>query len=119
MEAEVSALMGVADEAIWKQAGLFSSVDTVEFNAIFNSLWDVVKAQLSPSPMVNCKKLGVTFPPLSIEAWSLVVQKNEQLISLCLLKRFQGCRRVVTGGCLGGVSGFSRGKDYWYWPLKV
>jgi hypothetical protein len=37
MEVEVNALMGAADEAIWRREGLFTSTDALEFNVSNNS----------------------------------------------------------------------------------
>jgi hypothetical protein len=37
------------DEAIWRQAGLFSMMDLAGFNGDFSALRDVVKAQLTAS----------------------------------------------------------------------
>jgi hypothetical protein len=47
MEEEVNALMGEEDEAIWRQAGLFSTTDLAGFNGDFKALREAVKAQLS------------------------------------------------------------------------
>jgi hypothetical protein len=70
MEAEVNALMGVEDEAIWNRVGLFSSVDELRVVAR-GEIKKVTSAELTTEPTNATRGEPVSLPqkpiPLSLE----------------------------------------------------
>jgi hypothetical protein len=102
MDDEVNALMGAADEAIWRQRsfhlcrygkGLTSALMSSRKRLrpkLHLLLWKSVRLIVVTLPP-DCKRFGV---------WELL-RKNLLNVQV-LLGRIQGCRRVVKGGCLGG-----------------
>jgi hypothetical protein len=66
MEAEVNALMGATDEALWNRAGLFASTDAISTGTCFNTSKLANIARLTQSPLVFRDKF-ITVSPFSSE----------------------------------------------------
>jgi hypothetical protein len=92
MDVEVSALMGVANEAIWRREGLFTSSDALGIKLCINTTQGSEKTLQLPPSVVKHRK------PPAFQPFTGADTRASFLSQSVIPSTVQGRRRVLQGG---------------------